>query len=176
MNYILEDQILKLRAVEPEDLELFYSWENNTEIWQMSNTLVPFSKYILRSYIQTSHIDIFQAKQFRFMIDHKESGKTIGTIDLFDYDPVNLRVGLGILIALKEFRGKGLALNSINLIKKYCFTSLNLHQIYCNISENNLESQNLFKKAGFKLSGIRNDWLLVNGKWVNDVIFQFINR
>lgn len=35
---------IRLRALEPEDLELLYSWENNLSYWVISNTITPFSK------------------------------------------------------------------------------------------------------------------------------------
>jgi diamine N-acetyltransferase len=38
---ILEGDGIKLRAVEPEDLELLYKWENEEINWKQSNTLVP---------------------------------------------------------------------------------------------------------------------------------------
>ncbi|MFH2141525.1 MAG: GNAT family N-acetyltransferase [Bacteroidota bacterium] len=175
MSAILESQRIKLRAIEPEDLELFYLWENNPDIWRVSNTLVPFSKFILRKYIENSHLDIFQTKQTRFMIVQIQTQKTIGTIDLFDFDSLNRRVGIGILIAENEFKNKGYAYESIDIIKKYCFSFLDLHQIYCNIFEYNIASINLFKKAGFKQTSCKKDWILLNNKWINELTFQFIN-
>ena len=56
---ILESVNIKLRAPEPEDIDLLYEWENNTEIWYLSNTLTPFSKYSLKKFIEHSHLDIY---------------------------------------------------------------------------------------------------------------------
>ncbi|HCC72029.1 MAG TPA: GNAT family N-acetyltransferase, partial [Bacteroidales bacterium] len=78
---------IKLRAPEPEDLVILYNWENDPSIWQVSNTLSPFSKYTLRKYIENSHKSIFETGQLRFMIEIIQLEKTIGTIDLFDFDP-----------------------------------------------------------------------------------------
>ena len=104
-NY-LKNKNISLRAPEPEDLELLYEWENNTSVWQAGNTTSPFSKFILRQFIENSHKDIYELKQQRFMIDlhSKMPVQTIGTIDLFDYNPFHERAGIGILIMNKEFR------------------------------------------------------------------------
>ena len=36
---------ITLRALEPEDLDALYAIENDTEIWDVGHTNVPYSKY-----------------------------------------------------------------------------------------------------------------------------------
>ena len=40
----LEDDMLKLRAPEPEDLELMYAMENDTTLWSAGNATLPYSR------------------------------------------------------------------------------------------------------------------------------------
>ncbi|MBI5011000.1 MAG: GNAT family N-acetyltransferase, partial [Bacteroidia bacterium] len=140
---------IRLRALEPEDLELLYNWENNLSYWVVSNTVSPFSKYTLKRYVENSHKSIYEAGQLRLMIDHSNDKVSIGTIDIFDFDPFHMRAGLGILIASEEYRRKGYATMALTCLIDYCFKTLQLHQLYCNILANNLESIDLFKKLGF---------------------------
>ena len=163
-NFRLENDQILLRALEPEDLELLYKWENDPEIWTVSNTLTPISRFVLKQYIENSHLDIFQLGQVRFMIDRKPVApdptvKTIGTIDLFDFDPQNMRVGVGILIKEEEERKKGYAGQSLDVIIEYCFSVLLLHQVYCNIPAGNIQSIRLFQSKGFIETGRKIDWL-----------------
>ena len=123
MKKLLSNDIISLRAIEPEDIELLYSWENDPEIWEVSHTLVPFSKYILALYIQNADKDIYESKQLRLMIDTVE-GKTIGAIDLFDFDPYHSRIGIGLLIYAPDKRSKGYASASLELLIPYCFQKL----------------------------------------------------
>jgi diamine N-acetyltransferase len=167
---------ISLRALEPEDLELLYEWENNLSYWVISNTVVPFSKYTLKRYLKNSHKNIYETGQLRLMIDHIPNNKTIGTIDIFDFDPFHKRAGLGILIAKEEYRRKGYASMSIKCLVDYCFSTLQLHQIYCNILANNCESMDLFKKAGFVQSGIKKDWIRTSDGYLDEYIFQLISR
>jgi diamine N-acetyltransferase len=167
---------ISLRALEPEDLELLYEWENNLSYWVISNTVVPFSKYTLKRYLKNSHKNIYETGQLRLMIDHIPNNKTIGTIDIFDFDPFHKRAGLGILIAKEEYRRKGYASMSIKCLVDYCFSTLQLHQIYCNILANNCESMDLFKKAGFVQSGIKKDWIKISDDYLDEYIFQLISR
>jgi diamine N-acetyltransferase len=152
----LESEHIRLRALEPADIELLFNWENDPDLWLISNTLVPFSKYIIRQYIKNSHLDIYQTKQLRMMIDLKRGDDLdpIGTIDLFDFDPYHLRAGIGILIKEEKDRRKGYASEALKLFVQYCFRTLQLHQVYCNVSEDNDSSLKLFQKQGFVVIGV----------------------
>ncbi len=59
------------------------------------------------------------------------------------------RAGIGILIKDEKDRNKGIGTEALQLLINYCFIHLNLHQLYCNISEDNKASIKLFKKQGF---------------------------
>jgi diamine N-acetyltransferase len=171
----MKSEKIKLRALEPEDLELLYEWENNDSYWVISNTVAPFSKYILKRYLENSHKSIFETGQLRMMIELVPEKKTIGTIDLFDFDPFHLRAGIGILIADDEERRKGYASIALKQLIQYCFTTLQLHQLYCNILSNNSESIDLFTKQGFLLSGTRKEWVRTVDGYLDEHMFQLIN-
>ncbi len=168
-----EDVIL--RALEPEDLELLYQWENNTAYWVISNTIAPFSKFVLKRFISDSHLTIFESGQIRLMVELANDGVTIGTVDIFDFDPYHKRAGVGILIADENYRRKGYALKTIKGLTDYCFNTLMLHQLFCNILSNNQESMKLFKKAGFMESGIIREWIRTSSGYLDQHTFQLIN-
>lgn len=174
----IEKQFLSLRALEFHDIDLIFEWENDQELWIISNTLTPFSRYHLEQYILNSSNDIYTDRQLRLMVSLNREGlekKTIGCIDLFDFEPHHRRAGVGIMIG-KEYRNRGFALQSLELLIDYAFNTLSLHQLYCNVSENNEASMALFKKAGFELIGVKRDWVLNQGKYQNEVMLQKINN
>ena len=173
---ILEGKFTCLRSPEPEDLENLYKWENDTDIWQVSNTIVPFSRFTLKKYIETSHLDIYENQQLRFMIDTIADTKTIGTIDLFDFDPYHHRAGIGILIGESDFRGKGYADDALQVLIRYGFNVLMLHQFYCNIGAHNEQSLHLFEKNGFVMVGEKKDWLRTQDGWTSEYLLQLVNH
>jgi diamine N-acetyltransferase len=178
MNLKMKSQEISLRALEPSDIDLLYKWENDRSLWHLSNTVTPYSRFVLEQYILSSHQDIYTNKQLRLMIDIKTEKKktlTAGSIDIFDFDPVNKRAGVGILLDIK-FRGKGYASMALSEIIDYCFRVLTLHQLFCNISSDNKISLNLFKKYNFKIIGLKKDWVLKDGKWLDEYMLQFINK
>ena len=131
---------------------------------------------ILRNYIENSHKDIFESKQLRLIIATNKKNQPIGCIDLFDFEPKHKRVGVGIIISKLDERNKGYALTAIQMIVKYAFTHLNLHQLYANITEDNSASIKLFENSKFKLTGIKKDWIFSNKGFKNESIYQLINE
>ena len=173
---LLEGENITLRAPELTDLDILYNWENNPDAWIYGNTLSPFSKYILSKYLETAQLDIYEAKQLRLMVDLKTMPKkTIGIVDLFDFDPFHNRAGVGILIADNEHRQHGFAYDSLLTLKAYCFKVLMLNQLYCNIGIDNTESLKLFQKCGFEISGQKRNWLRRENGFVDEYFLQLIN-
>lgn len=170
----LENNNIRLRALEPEDLDILYAWENDMSIWYLSNTLTPFSRYTLKKYLKNSGADIYEAKQLRLIIELKNDSRPVGTIDLFDFDPFHLRAGIGVLISKKEDRGHGYASEALQLLINYSFQTLGLKQLYCNITEDNPESLKLFIKHGFVITGQKHDWIKKDKTWLTEYFLQLI--
>lgn len=173
----MRSENLQLRALEPADVDLLYKWENNADIWHLSNTLTPFSRFVLEQYVLNAGDDIYTAKQLRLMIDlHKlDPVKTIGCIDIFDFDPINMRAGIGIMI-IKEEREKGFASESLDLILDYAFNLIGLHQLYANVIAVNTASLELFKKKHFSVIGIKREWIRMGDGWADEYLLQLINK
>jgi diamine N-acetyltransferase len=171
---ILENRSISLRAPEPEDLDLLYIWENDPSIWQVSGTLTPFSRYILKQYLEHADKDIYQVKQVRFIIQLTDNHRPVGAVDLFDFDPHHHRAGLGILIADPSDRRKGYAGEALETMTEYCFRVLNLHQVYCNVAAGNQASIRLFQEAGFEQCGRKKEWLFRGSGYEDELLFQRI--
>lgn len=170
----LKGHKIYLRALEPEDLDFLFSVENGENFWEISNTQTPYSKYILEQYLLNSHKDIYEAKQLRLVISDYNN-IPLGLIDLFDFDAKNKRAGIGILIHEEANRSKGFGREALHLLIKYSFHQLDLHQLYCNISEDNTSSLKLFKSEGFEMVGLMRDWNYYDGKFKNVYFLQHIN-
>lgn len=171
-NLLLGENI-RLRALEPYDIDNLYNWENDTAVWKVSNTIAPYSRFVLEQYIANSHQDLYTNKQLRLMISTRD-GRDVGAIDLFDYDPLHLRAGIGILIAAPEDRRKGYASEAMSLLIGYCFRTLHLHQLYCNITIDNEDSVALFKRHKFTITGIKKDWIRSSSGFVDELLLQLV--
>ncbi|TNJ43120.1 GNAT family N-acetyltransferase [Tamlana fucoidanivorans] len=171
----LKGEHIYLRALEPEDLEFIYQVENDESIWEISCTQTPYSRFLIKQYLENAHKDIFEVKQLRLVISNYKD-EPLGLIDLFDFDFKNRRAGLGILVKNFEDRFKGYGSEALDLLIKYSFSHLALHQLHCCISEDNEASLKLFLSKGFIEVGLKKDWNLVNGEYKNEYLFQLINH
>lgn len=165
-----------LRALEPEDLEFIYAIENDENIWEVSSTITPYSKFLIRQYLENAHQDIYEAKQLRLAICKKENSAAIGLIDLFDFDVKNKRAGVGIIIQNEVDRKNGFGKEALGLLIAYAFEQLQLHQLYANIGTENKASESLFTTFGFKKIGVKKDWNFTNNIFHDEAVFQLIKK
>jgi diamine N-acetyltransferase len=171
---LLLGDTIRLRALEPHDVDTLYKWENDTSIWKASNTITPFSRFVLEQYIASSHQDLHTNKQLRLMITTRD-GRDVGAIDLFDFDPLHMRAGVGILVDTED-RGKGYASEALTLLIQYCFHTLHLHQMYCNVTVDNEDSVMLFQKHKFLITGIKKDWIRVGDIFLDELTMQLVRK
>jgi len=171
----LEGKKVYLRALEPEDLDFVHEIENNEDFWEISSTQSPYSKFLIRQYIENAHRDIYDIKQLRLVICTKR-GRQVGLIDVFDLEPRDRRAAIGILIASKKDRKKGYGSESLTLLCDYCFTHLGLHQIYANVTALNKGSMKVFEANGFRKVGLKKDWTLFNGEYKDEWLYQLISN
>lgn len=169
----LKGKQCSLRALEPEDLDFLFELENNGTVWEISNTVRPYSRAILKDYLQNAHLDIYQVKQLRLCICDA-SDERIGLIDLFDFDPKHRRAGIGLVILNPKDRNQGIGQQVLSLFLDYVFSALDLHQVYANILEDNKASIHLFEKLGFHKIGVKEDWVYWGGRFKNEVLYQKI--
>jgi len=154
----LENEELLLRALEPEDLDILYEWENNAELWKYGSTLTPYSKFSLRDYLTDSLQGILYTRQLRLMAVEKKFRNMVGTVDLYDYDPIHQRAGIGILVDAQQ-RHKGFGKQILLLTADYAFGVLHLNQLYAYIPLSNTISFDLLTKCGYKQSGLLKSWI-----------------
>ena len=166
----IEGNLCRLRALEPEDLDAMYGWENDTDSWRVSGTVAPFSRHVLSRLIDEQQFDIYATRQMRLVIESLD-GTAVGAVDMFEFDPQNLRAGVGIIIA-PPYRKQGFALDALQTLERYVRDVLRMHQLWCSIGADNEASLTLFKKAGYAECGCRKEWILTPNGAIDEVLMQ----
>lgn len=166
--------IVKLRAMEPEDLDMLYQIENDSSIWHVGTNNVPYSRYALHDYIAHASGDIYTDKEVRLMIDN-ENNETVGIVDLVNFSPQHQRAEIGIVIK-KGCRNLGYANAAIRKIMSYAHDIVHLHQLYAIVEVSNEISLSLFESLGFS-QGIRLKEWTFNGTTYTDAVMmqKFLN-
>lgn len=159
---------ISLRAIEPEDLDQLYSIENDTSLWSIGVTNVPYSRYVLHEYVAGASGDIYTDKQVRLMVE-TAGGKVVGIVDVVDFSPNHLRAEVGIVIK-REYRGHGYARAAMEKVIAYARDILHLHQLYALAAASNVVALRLFETLGFKQHHLLKDWLY-DGRDYHDTVF-----
>ena len=171
---LLEGARCRLRAVEEHDIDYIQRAENDPSVWEVSGTVAPYSRYSIGNFVAEQQAGIYATHQLRLMIERTDDGRRVGMVDLFDFDPVNLRAGVGILICDAADRRRGYASEALGLLCDYARTVLRLHQLWCGVDATNRASLALFRRAGFRRTGRRRDWRLTSGGWHDEMEMQKI--
>ena len=163
--------MMKLRALEPEDLELLYTIENSPEMWDVSGfSATPYSRYALRRYIEDCCRDLSQAGEMRFVIEN--DGKGVGLIDLVNYSARDSRAEVSVAI-LREFRGKGLAHEAIKKLEELSRSQYRIRMLYAMVGEEeNSPVRKVFEESGFLPTAVLKEWHFRAGKYENVHVFQ----
>lgn len=160
-----------LRAMEPEDLEMMYDIENDQDIWSVSNTNMPYSRFALHEYIASSSNDVYTDKQVRLIITNPDKD-FIGIVDLANYNPQHMRAEVGIVIR-KPYRDMGYGRAALVELMDYSHSVLHIHQLYALVNVDNEYCLRLFKRVGFKKEAELKDWLFDGDNYHNAYLLHF---
>lgn len=167
---ILKGKRCFLRALEPTDIDFLYELENTESLWEVSDSQTPFSKYILQRFLANSDKDIYETKQLRLIISLNDH-PVCGCIDLFEFDPKNKKVGVGIVV-LEKYQNQKIGTEALQLVCQYAFDYLNVHQLFAHISEDNIPSIQLFERENFEHTGTLKDWIFHKNRYKNVRVYQ----
>lgn len=170
----ISDGKISIKIAEPEDASQIYRWENDRSLWRVSETSCPTSLFQIEQFL-LGNDDLMSNRQQRLMVCLKGAEQPIGSVDLFEYDPINSRIGIGILIE-SNHRGKGFATAALRLCLAYLFDNLMVHQVHCIVDVSNVESQRLFTKLGFTEGGRRKDWIKTPEGFLDVIFYQKTNQ
>ena len=172
MTAYLNDELVNLRGMRREDLELYRGWIDNSEVTQfMEMGWKPFSDADLEATYQ----EATQASDTVCMvIEDRASGNAVGTCGLYLINWPGRRTQYRILIGEPEFFNKGLGTAAAKLIVKYGFERLNMETIYLGVNEENIAAIRSYEKAGFVREGLLRNFVYNNGKYYNSVSMSII--
>lgn len=160
-----------LRALEPADLNWLYAIENDTTLWHLGISKEPWSKEVLRRYIESQPGNLLRDGQLRLVLEVE--GALVGALDIYDYDAIARKGGIGIVIHPKA-RGQGLAKAALECFIKYLFGTLGLQMVYAVVPTSNLASKALFETLSFEQTGRLMHWILKDGQFENAHLYQRI--
>lgn len=168
---MIADDVIMLRAPEPDDLDSMFRWENEPNKSDTSSAVAPLSRKQLWDYIENYDGDIYSARQLRMIIVRRSDGLRLGTVDISDFEPRDRRGFVGIYIEARE-RRHGYALRALELLCRHASAVIGLHQLAAVVVDGNQASRGLFVKAGFRPCGKLRSWVRRGRLYADVIVFQ----
>jgi diamine N-acetyltransferase len=169
----LEENGIKLRAPEPEDLDCMFRFENIVDLWDISNTTGPYSRFHLKQYIEQTQNDLFTDRQLRLMIENSDR-QVVGIVDICNFDPLHSRAEVGIVIDEAQ-RRKGIGRQALSLLESHCFHYLGIHQLFAYVDTANKPCRKLFTTCGYQECALLKDWMRTGKSYRDVIMLQKIN-
>ena len=157
---------LILRTPLLSDFDDLLIWENDLKNNQYTDVPVFYTPSQIEDFLNSDH-DLLLQNQIRYIIEFNSSA--VGCIDLYDYDVVNSRAGVGIYVD-SNFRNKGIASKSLELLKSISIENYLISNLYADIMSGNKSSIKIFEKANFIKNGIKSNWIRTENSF-EDVLF-----
>lgn len=144
---------LRLRAAERDDLPRFVAWLNDPEVRRYLLLNQPMSLASEERWFENM-LNHPPAEQV-LVIEIKDGAdwKPVGNTSFMKVNWVNRSAEVGIFIGEKSCWNQGYGRETMQLMLKHGFETLNLHRISLQVFEENVRGIKAYEHAGFKHEG-----------------------
>ncbi len=167
MSYI--GKIISLRRLELSDAASLALHANDEDIGRFTTLPHPYTRSHAESFIELLSTN---GHEHEFGIEYDQS--IVGMVGLVRFDHANHQAELGYWLG-RDFRGKGIMKEAVNLILSYGYDDLKIHKIVAYIRPANTASWKLLESAGFMREGLLKDNRLIKGEYVDHYVYGKIN-
>jgi RimJ/RimL family protein N-acetyltransferase len=162
-----------LRGLELEDAKEIIEHWNDLEVQQFTGHYAPVSLQDEEDWIRGGWDARRKNTQHVFGILDKASNRLVGTTSFNNISALHRRAGFGIVIWDKRFWNKRLGSETLALMLRYGFHTLNLHSISLSVFEYNARARHVYAKVGFREIGRLRDHVFYRGTY-HDLIYMDI--
>ncbi len=166
----LHEQVT-LRAVEPQDVDSIFLWENHDDMREASPYGAPVSRQQVWEYVQNYTSDPLCDGELRLVVADRATGEAVGAVDLTQIDTRHRRACISIYIH-ETYRRRGYAAGALAQMAGYCADALGLHQLWCTVAVDNSPSLALFKNCGYRPAGRLRSWIRRHTRWTDALLLQ----
>jgi len=172
---MLEGELVRLRALEPGDLERCYRWMNDPEVTRFIETgRYPLSMAYEREWLEGATRNRSGFFNVLLAIETKD-GVHIGNAGLHGSSEEHRRAHLGIMIGEKEYWSKGYGADTVRTLLRFAFEQMNLNRVELGTFDFNERAQACYRKCGFVEEGRRREDRYIDGEY-HDLLMMGILR
>ena len=170
---MLEGTLVRLRAMEPEDIEDALKWVNDREVtlW-LTSLRYPVSRKDEQQWIDDTPANSF-VNGVRLAIKTKD-GKHLGSVNLHRTNPEDRKAGLGIMIGEKDYWSNGYGTDAVRTLLKLAFDEMNLHRVWLHVFPDNERAVACYLKCGFREEGRLRQEVFQGGRYYDVIVMGIL--
>jgi len=170
MNHYWQGELVRLRAVEPDDWEAFHAWNQDAESARRS-WFIPFPRSAegTRRWTDQEAMQGAIGDRFRWVIETLD-GEMAGTINSHSTEPREGTFGYGLAVR-SDYQRRGLASEAVTLVLRYFFRELRYQKCTVHVFSFNEPSIRLHERLGFQLEGRIRRMIYTDGRFFDDLVF-----
>ena len=158
---------VRLRGVERSDLRQFQEWLNDPEVTEGLATYLPLSMIDEEQWLDGVSRKQPDEKPLAIEIKQGRGWRLIGNSGFFNLEWVNRCTEFGIFIGDKSLWNKGYGTETVGLLLRHGFETLNLNRIYLRVYSTNPRARRSYEKAGFLLEGTLREAVYRHGRYAD---------
>jgi len=167
---------IRLRAVEREDVKKFFEWVNDPDVTFGLSLYLPMSMNDEEKWFERIANRAPDEKPFAIDLHSGDAWRLIGNCTFFDIDSIAHSGEIGIMIGDKTFWNQGLGTETMGLLLRHGFQTLNLNRIMLKVYADNPRAIRTYEKAGLKHEGSLREAIYKRGKYVDVHIMGVLRR
>jgi len=172
---IIYGKRIRLRSAERSDLERFIEWINDPEVTAGLTLFLPMSSVDEEKWFETAMKKPQEEKPLVIDIKDGTEWRLIGNSGFFDFDWVARAAEVGIMIGDKTVWNQGYGTETMSLLLRHGFGTLNLNRVYLRVYAENKRAIRTYEKAGFVHEGRMRQGVYKHSKYF-DVLFMSVLR
>lgn len=147
---IATGELIRLREKQIEDAQQDYEWRSDAEL-ATYDAAVPIAMSF-RSFVATFNDELDHPGPHRrsYVVEDRETGRHIGNVMYYGYDPVERDAELGITIGDRDYWSRGYGSDAVRAMLGYLFGELGMQRIYLHTLVWNDRAKHAFRRAGFR--------------------------
>lgn len=172
MLEVLEGKLVNLRVMEKEDVTFSTRWINEGIYGEYGPILQLSRAQEEKCFENPPPIEV--ALQPTGFIIEKKDGKKIGMAGYLTVQPYRI-VEIGYWLLPKE-KGKGYGTEVAHILVDYLFLSKDVGRVQATTHLENLVSQKVLERVGFKKEGIMRRALFIKGNWADQILYSILRE
>ncbi len=162
MDFLRSDRIILSKFTKDNITEEYLGWLNDPQV----------NRYLCTGRFPVVREDIgFYTGEKNFLFSVNVDNTYIGTISLHNIDWIVRKGEVGYMLGNKNYWGKGVATEIVQLVTNYGFNRLNLNKLYAGVVDGNVGSSKALLKNGYKEYARVPQEYYLNGKLLDTTMY-----